>query len=143
MAWKPWWPRSTAGGVATAPGAGGGDGDAAERFMRRMVGDERWEGLPQRTRDQRRAEGPALVAELRSIRPPAPPPYDPAHLRMPVIAAHGSASRPHHQETARALADAAPHGELVVVEGAGHGVHLTHPAAVADLVRLATERAAG
>ena len=62
---------------------------------------------------------------------------------MPVIAAHGSESRPHHQDTARALAAAAPHGELVVVEGAGHGVHLTHPAAVAGLVRRSLARASG
>jgi pimeloyl-ACP methyl ester carboxylesterase len=120
---------------------GGGDGDVAERFMRRMIGDERWETLPQRTREQRRAEGPALVAELRSIRPPAPAPYDPAQLAVPVLAAHGSDSRPHHQQTARVLAATAPLGELVVVEGASHGVHLTHPASVADLVRQGLERA--
>ena len=120
-----------------------GDAAAAERFMRRMIGDERWEALPERTRDQRRAEGPALVAELRSIRPPEPAPFDPARLTMPVIAAHGTESRPHHQETARALAAAAPRGELVVVDGADHGVHLTHPDAVADLVRLALARADG
>jgi pimeloyl-ACP methyl ester carboxylesterase len=138
MSWQPWWPSATAGSSAMA--SAGGEAEAAERFMRRMLGDERWEGLPQRTRDQRRAEGPALVAELRSIRPPAPPPYEPAQLVMPVIAAHGSESRPHHQETARALAAEAPDGDLVVVEGASHGVHLTHPVAVADLVRHALER---
>ena len=139
MAWQPWWPQTTAGSAATA-----GDGDeaqAAERFMRRMIGADRWEALPERTKEQRRAEGPALVTELRSIRPPAPAPYDPERLTMPVIAAHGSESKPHHQETARALATAAPQGELVVVEGAGHGVHLSHPAAVADLVRRALARA--
>jgi pimeloyl-ACP methyl ester carboxylesterase len=139
MAWQPWWPTTTEGGAATA--STGSAGDAAERFMRRMVGDERWEALPQRTRDQRRAEGPALIAELRSMRAPAPPPYDPSRLAVPVIAAHGSQSRPHHQETARVLAEAAPLGELVVVAGAGHGVHLTHPAAFADLVRAAVRRA--
>ena len=113
MAWQAWWPSGSAGAAAvTAPGD---DADAAERFMRRMVGDERWERLPERTRAQRRAEGPALVAELRSIRPPSPPPYDPARLAVPVIAACGSESRPHHQATARVLAEAAPHGELVVV----------------------------
>ena len=31
--------------------------DAAERFMRRMIGDARWERLPSRTRAARRAEG--------------------------------------------------------------------------------------
>lgn len=131
--WASWWPSSTAGSAATT--VDGDPGDAAERFMRRMVGDERWEALPQHTRAQRRHEGPALVAELRSIRPPAPAPYDPARLAMPVVAADGSRSRPHHQEAARALADAAPHGELHVVDGASHGVHLSHPAALADLVR--------
>lgn len=135
MSWEPWWPRSTAGAAATADGRS--SADAAERFMRRMIGDERWESLPERTRAQRRAEGPALVTELRSIRAPEPAPYDPADLVVPVIAAHGSRSRPHHQETARALAAAVPGSELVVVEGAEHGVHLTHPAAVADLVRRA------
>jgi pimeloyl-ACP methyl ester carboxylesterase len=141
MAWQPWWPSGSAGSTAVA--ASGEEAEAAERFMRRMVGDERWEALPQRTRDQRRAEGPALVAELRSIRHPAPPPYDPARLTVPVVAAHGSESRPHHRETARALAEAAPLGELVIIQGAGHGVHLTHPAAVADLVRRALARTAG
>jgi pimeloyl-ACP methyl ester carboxylesterase len=141
MAWEPWWPNVTAGAAAMDPE--GGDGAAAERFMRRMVGDARWEGLPQRTRDQRRADGPALVAELRSIRPPAPAPYEAARLTAPVVAAHGGESRPHHQATAVALAEAAPRGELVVVAGAGHGVHLTHPSAVADLVRLGVQRAAG
>ena len=139
MAWLPWWSSASAGAAAlTTPGD---EGDAAERFMRRMVGDARWEELPQRTRDQRRAEGPALVAELRSIRPPAPPPYEPTALTMPILAAHGSESRPHHRRTARVLAEAAPRGELHVVDGAGHGVHLTHPGAVADLVRRALERA--
>jgi pimeloyl-ACP methyl ester carboxylesterase len=139
MAWLPTWPSQTAGAVAMA--GEDGHGAAAERFMRRMIGDDRWEALPERTREQRRAEGPALVSELRSIRPPAAAPYDPVQLTMPVIAAHGTESRPHHQETARTLAAAAPRGELVVVDGASHGVHLTHPGAVADLVRLALARA--
>lgn len=139
MPWAEWWPGSTAGGKAV--NGRGGEGDAAERFMRRMIGDDRWESLPERTRIQRRAEGPALVAELRSIRPPAPAPFDPARLPMPVIAAHGSRSDPHHQRTARVLAAAAPKGELVVVDGAQHGVHLSHPSAFADLVRRGVDRA--
>ena len=38
--------------------------DAAERFMRRLIGDARWERLPSATREARRSEGPALVGEL-------------------------------------------------------------------------------
>ena len=139
MAWQPWWPSTTAGAAAT--GVGGDPGDAAERFMRRMIGDERWERLPPTTREQRRAEGPALVAELRSIRDGTEPPYDPREVRSPVIAAHGSASIDHHRRTAVELAGLVPDGELVVVEGAGHGVHLTHPASLAGVVRRAIELA--
>ena len=76
---------------------------------------------------QRRAEGPALVAELRSLRPPHPAPYDLATFPVPVVAGHGGESRPHHQEAARTLADQVPRGELVVIEGASHGAHLSHP----------------
>ena len=134
MSWQPWWPTRTAGSVAMTEDRG--EAAAAEQFMRRMIGDQRWEELPERTKQQRRAEGPAR--RRAAVDPCAqPPPYEPAALVMPVIAAHGDQSRANHQETARALAAAVPNGELVVVPGAGHGVHLTHPAAVADLVRLA------
>ena len=139
MAWTDWWPSTTAGGAAV--GGGGSPADAAERFMRRMVGDERWEALPSRTQAERRAEGPALVAELQAMRADATAPYVPEALPMPVVAAHGSEGRAHHREAARRLADAAPHGELAVIDGAGHGAHLTHPEAFADVVRRAVARA--
>lgn len=139
MAWEPWWPAATAGAAAMA--TDGEAGEAAERFMRRMVGDERWGRLPERTRAARRAEGPALVADLRQIRDRTRPPYVAEELTVPVVAAHGTESSPHHQRTAAELADRAPQGELVVVRGAGHGVHLTHPAALADLARRAVARA--
>ncbi len=136
MPWLDWWPSNTAGGTALADGTAA---EAAERFMRRIVGDDAWEALPERTQAQRRAEGPALVAELRSLRPPHPAPYDASALTMPVVAGHGSRSRPHHQQSARMLADAAPRGVLGVVDGADHGAHLTHPAGFAALVRRALE----
>ena len=139
MSWRPWWPTATAGSSAMAADV---DAEAAaERFMRRMVGDERWEALPERTRAQRRAEGPALVAEIRSVRDPDRPPYEPERVAVPVVAAHGTESVAHHRETARALAGEAPHAELVTVEGASHGVHLTHPAELARLARIALQRA--
>jgi pimeloyl-ACP methyl ester carboxylesterase len=133
MAWASWWPVSTAGGAAVA----GDPAQAAERFMRRLIGDERWAALPERTRAARRAEGPALLAELRSMRASPDAPYDAATLRVPVLAAHGTESRAHHKAAAERLAAAAPQGQLRVIEGAGHGAHLTHPDAFAGLVRAA------
>ncbi len=110
--WAPWWPGSTPGSVVAAAGRGPGAGDgldegaeeAAEWFLRRMIGDEMWERLPPAMRAERRAEGATLVAEMRSVRPPAPPPVDPAAVTVPVVVARGSEARPHHRRAADELA---------------------------------------
>jgi pimeloyl-ACP methyl ester carboxylesterase len=149
--WAPWWPGSTAGSVvaAAARGPGAGDGldegseQAAEWFLRRMIGDDMWERLPAAMRAERRAEGATLVAEMRSVRPPAPPPVDPAAVTVPVVVARGSEARPHHRRAADELARALPRAELHTVAGAAHGAHLSHPAALADLVARAAGLAGG
>ena len=74
LPWVDWWPDSTAGTQATDDGTA--PDDAAERFMRRMIGDARWERLPSRTRLARRAEGAAMLAELVDIDEHVP--WDPA-----------------------------------------------------------------
>ena len=50
LSWLEWWPTTTAGGDALAvqPGHVADPADAAERFMRRLIGDERWTRLPER-----------------------------------------------------------------------------------------------
>ena len=138
MAWAPWWPRQSAGNVAVAAAGEAGAEEAAERFMRRMIGDDRWEHLPPRTRAERRSEGPALLAELASIR--SEPPYEPARLLVPVLAGHGSESKPYHQDAAARLAEAVPDGELMVIDGAGHAAQSSHPEAFATFVRRAVAR---
>lgn len=112
---------------------------AAEQFMRRVVGDERWEQLPERTQDQRRAEGAALLADVRSVHGVGAP-YDPAGITQPVVAGHGSASPSRHVRAAQALATAAPDAELMVVEGGRHDTHNTHPEEFAQFVRRVVER---
>ncbi len=85
--WEPSWPGMGAEVVTRRPALGGGEdidpGDAAESMLRRLIGDEMWERMPASMREERRAEGPALLADLRSLRPPAPPPYTAAALRCP------------------------------------------------------------
>lgn len=132
MPWRDWWPATSAGAAAVAET--NDPGDAAEAFMRRMIGADRWRRLPPSTKAARRAEGPALVAEIELMRPPYPPVYDPADLAMPVVAAHGSEGRDHHRAAARTLAAEAPLGQLVVLDGAGHGAHLSHADRFAGLV---------
>ena len=138
MAWSDWWPTVSAGAAAVEASRHASAEDAAEQFMRRMIGDERWERLPSRTRAERRSEGSALLAELRAIRGDAP--YDPRQITVPVVAGYGTESKPYHQQAARQLAELAPHGELIVIEGAGHAAQSSHPDAFADFVRRVVER---
>jgi pimeloyl-ACP methyl ester carboxylesterase len=140
MSWLPWWPTISAGAVAVAVADEVGPEEAAERFMRRMIGDERWERLPPRTRAERRSEGPALLAELASIR--SAPPYDPAEVRVPVLAGYGTESKPYHQEAAAHLAEWVPDGELMVIDGAGHAAQSSHPEEFVAFVRRCVARRA-
>lgn len=143
--------RGSAAPVATAAdghrqrrpdgGPGEQDRDAAEWFLRRMLGDDLWERLPASMRAERRAEGPTLVAEMRSVRPPAPVPFEPAVIVVPVLAAHGTETRPHHVQATEELARRVPRGELAVIPGANHGAHLSHPDEFARLVRRAIDMA--
>jgi pimeloyl-ACP methyl ester carboxylesterase len=130
MSWAPWWPATSAGGAAV----GADDpGEAAERFLRRMIGDERWASLSAREQAGRRAEGPALVAELRSVRAGAP--YDLAELRCPVRVGRGSETAPQHRRAAEELAALVGQaGGPDVVDGATHGAHRSHPEAFAAWV---------
>jgi pimeloyl-ACP methyl ester carboxylesterase len=150
MMWASWWPRDSpanqvlnrrtdgravGGGEQAHDGGGDGGGDAGEWFLRRMIGDDRWKRLPALVRAERRAEGAALVEELRSVHPPAPPPYTPERLPVPVLAGCGSETGAHHRRAADELARRAPRGQLRLIQDAGHGAHLSHPETFADLVR--------
>lgn len=138
--WVEWWPTASPGAHVV------GDAEvdtatAAERFMRRMIGDAQWERLPASSRATRRAEGPALVADMVSIR--QGPAYVDGDLRCPVVAGMGSLSTDHHARAAEEIAALVPDGELHVIDGARHGAHLTHPDEFAAMVRRVVARAAG
>ena len=87
LSWEPWWPGTTAGSIAVA--AAGKPQEAAERFMRRMIGDQRWEALPEtHTRDcgaprVRRwsRSSPTCVVTNRG---------SPSNITVPVITSYGS-----------------------------------------------------
>ena len=126
MSWLDWWPQDGASGMARRSSD---PHDAAEAFMRRMVGDERWEALPQATRDGRRAEGPAMLAELADLGSAAPWRAD--QVSVPVLTMCGEHARPQHRRAMRELADALPHAEHRVLDGAGHAAPNTHPGELA------------
>lgn len=140
MSWLDWWPSTTAGGDALA---GQDDpADAAERFMRRLVGDERWQRLPSGTRRARRAEGAAMVGELGDLRSHAP--WEPAAIAVPAVAIHGTLGAAHHGASTAYLGDVLADCKVVEIDGAKHFGPNTHPDAVAavlvDLVNRAATR---
>ncbi len=116
--------------------------EVAERFFRRMVGDTAWERLPETTKSARRADGEALAAELAAIRLDRPP-FDIPSLAVPAVFGRGTASLPHHRAAVTWLHEHVAGSELVEIEGAGHGAHLTHPDAFAQFVRAAVARTPG
>lgn len=133
LSWLDWWPSTTAGAdaLATTDAA-----DAAERFMRRVVGDERWRRLPEPTRQARRAEGQAMLGELDDLRQRAP--WQPPDVSVPVVAMHGSDGAEHHRRSTEHLGAVLPDCTVVTIDGARHFGPNTHPdavgAVIADLV---------
>lgn len=130
LSWLDWWGGS-AGSDAVAwrhdPQ------EAAERFMRRLIGDDRWERLPEATRTARRAEGPAMVGELADLR--ERPAWDGDRIGVPVLALHGERGKPHHQRGAETIAELIPGAVVERIDDAAHFGPNTHPDVVADRVR--------
>ncbi len=106
----------------------------------RVVGDGAWDRLSETGRAERRADGPALVAELNAIRV-AEAPFDVTTMSIPALFGRGGRSLPHHREGVAWLVEHTPDAELFEIPGATHGAHLSRPDRFADFVRRAVERA--
>jgi pimeloyl-ACP methyl ester carboxylesterase len=132
--WEPWWPRSTPGNQAWRAGRHDTQGgDAAEAFVRSMIGVDAWDVLPEAQRRARRADGPALLADLAALAVPRP--FDSTSIGTPVVLAHGTESGDWHIRATSDLAALLPTATLRTVEGAGHLAPTTHPDLVAGLLR--------
>jgi pimeloyl-ACP methyl ester carboxylesterase len=137
MSWEPWWPGH-AGGSTIAIGEAQGPESAAEAFMRRIVGEATWEGLSDRTKAERRAEGRALLFDLAGLRGRGTP-YDPLAVTVPTVIAHGELSLPHQIRSSTQL-----YGNLLnaprslrSLTGSRHGAHSSDPEGFSALVREA------
>ncbi len=138
LAWLDWWPHHG----SQPPQYRNATGEqAAERFLRRMIGDERYEHLPPAVREEVVKDGDALIAELTSIRLD-PAPFEPSHITVPVLVICGAASDERHRRAASYLADSLPAGSLHAVAEAYHGGHQSHPTEFARLILAAVALAA-
>ena len=139
LSWLDWWPRTTAGSGAVDEQ--GDPADAAERFMRRMIGDERWVHLPPGARRARRTEGAAMIGELTDLTANAPWASD--DIRAPALAIHGSLGAAHHGLSTAYLGDVLADVKVIEIDGARHFGPNTHPDAVAAEIRALIARAQG
>lgn len=131
LSWEPWWPRDSAGGNAMAWSED--PEEAAERFMRRLIGDDRWERLPPATRRARRNEGVAMVGELADLRSHAP--WRAERIDVPVLVMRGEHGQEHHRLGTDTLGRLLPDAEVHTVAGARHFGPNTHPDRVGVRIR--------
>lgn len=138
MPWFDWY-VSDAAARATGPVAVDSE-DAAEEFMRVMIGDARWERLGAAMRETRRAEGDTLRSDLELARSPDSR-VELTDVHLPVTIGHGSESAARFKASAAQLM--ADVGDPIGIEiaGSNHGAHLSHPTEFAAFVRAAHARA--
>jgi len=109
--------------------------------MRRLIGDERWDRLPESTRESRRREGTAMVAELLDLR--VRPAWHGEQIGLPVLAMHGELAANQHRTGAAEIASEIEGAELAVLAGGKHPGPNTHPDAVAAIIHEFVERRLG
>jgi pimeloyl-ACP methyl ester carboxylesterase len=105
----------------------------AEVFFRRVVSNAGWERLSEVERESRRADGPALLADLATLRGPAP--LNVASLVTPFALLFGDgALGPYYRALAARLSEIAPAVRCYELRGAPHGAHLSAPGALARVL---------
>jgi pimeloyl-ACP methyl ester carboxylesterase len=115
--------------------------EEAERFFSRMVSPEAWARLTEEGRASRRADGPAVIADMRSLRSEGAP-FDATRLTVPaVFGVGGERSALHHRRAVRWLGDHVPGATVYEIDAAQHGAHLSHPDHFAAMARLVVARA--
>ena len=94
LSWEPWWPGTTAGSIAVAEA--GKPREAAERFMRRILGDRPMGGTTRAHQD-----GPARRGHRRWSKSwpisDGHRPWIAERITVPVITSYGSLGAPHHR----------------------------------------------
>jgi len=136
LPWEDWWPERSRQSVARIvedpdPEAVG------ERLVRTVLGDAAWEALGPERRQRRRLEGRAFVEDARAQLTRQ---FDLEDIQVPCVLARGSDTWPWMVETATRAATILD-ADLVVVQGAHHFGHVTHPAEFAAFARKAIAQA--
>jgi pimeloyl-ACP methyl ester carboxylesterase len=113
--------------------------EEVEQFFSRMVSPSAWQRLSDVAKADRRADGPALVADLSSLR--GDPPFDVMDLAVPALfGVGGPTSATHHRDAVAWLGAHVPGAAVFEIPQSQHGAHLSHPDHFAAFVRAAVGR---
>lgn len=129
MSWEPWW--STDSGGAQAVAMSENPEQAAETFLKRFIGERLWNRLPEATRQERRAEGRALVGELGDLR--RFPAWHASGLHLPVVSGCGTLAREYVRRGAEIIGSLVD-SRFVELDGAHHNAHSAEPAQFENLL---------
>lgn len=121
--WEAWWPPP--------PGADIDPGDAAEHFVKRMIGNDRWRDLPANTRMKLRNLGTLMVHELGTQTSQQ---YRLEDIKIPVVLAVGELSGAHAQRAATVGAEEAPQAKVVQISDAKHDAPMAQSREVAAVI---------
>jgi pimeloyl-ACP methyl ester carboxylesterase len=128
------------GAAAGWPALADDPAEEVERFFSRMVSPEAWARLSEEGRASRRADGPAVLADMRSLRSEGAP-FDVERLAVPsVFGVGGERSALHHRRGVRWIGDHVPRATVFEIQAAQHGAHLSHPDHFAAMARLVVAR---
>jgi len=130
--WAEWSPPEITAGVAAMAAATDTD-LLVDNVFGRMFGREHWAAMAGPAKASRRADGPALRADMASE---LEPPYRFEDISVPVVVGYGAETWPYHPPSARHLA-AVLGCEVIEVPGADHFAHANHPAEFTRFVRAA------
>ena len=111
--------------------------ELGEYMNRRMIGDDRWDSLPDLTRDLLQIEGAAFQADMACQLTAL---FDFMNIKAPMVVGCGTEGAGPGQSATRRLAELTG-AELFVAEGADHYAHTNHPEIWATLVRKTIARA--
>lgn len=107
-------------------------GAFAARFAAGALGADRYDRLAAEVRDGLALDGPAASLEVAELSLAVP--FDPSLVAPHVVVARGSLAAERFVVASTWLLAHLPDATAAVVEGAGHGAHLSHPRALAAIL---------
>ena len=124
--WESWWPPPPSSDIDPS--------DAAEHFIRRMIGEDRWSALPTNSRSKLRSQGVLMVHELKTQTTQR---YRLEDAKIPLVIGVGELSGEHAQRAATIFGQEAIRGEVERLKDAKHDAPMSHPDQVANLIEQA------